>query len=790
MSKKKNKGIIFSLMMAAVVLFALSASPVLAQDGSDELTPMEKVKLEKNMGLYEATYDDDEAGDPYETGVGVHADPETFKKDYHLTFDQKEYTITEMQRVISEIIDPQMSDLEKYYVLARWVNKHVEYDWQFWSGRYNFEYYSHQWDSYGGMKEDEKSVCAGIAIFYANMCHAAGLPCKYLRLEPSYLDHTINYIPNINGHAYLVDVTEDVFLMSEHSSMAFDHLDKPFANITQDADDESFDYKAPDSDDLLSSTIKQYYDTPFDDWYKEYALHQSDEKTFGTPYEEKGSGVKGQHYASYGDCDSNRTANPGIWFLDDFYEDPAGVSAKVLAGKLDKEVACVSGVKKSYDCDTQAELEAAVENDISVRCFPSKEGGKVVAKTANLTKDTDYTLSCTAYDADAKTAQFTVTGTGEYTGTQTIDVKIKSAVVDESPVAIKGLMYDESKQVLIEPGTAAFGEMQYALGTKDEPTGAFSTSLPQAEDAGSYYVWYKAVGDAEHGESDPECLESPVILSPMPINVIVDEDDKNIKVGQSFTIKPKVDKKIPVTFMFESMCEEVATVNKNGTVTGVAEGYASIYVRAVLKNPSPNYDVSDGGFVSFFVNAGGFDVTETKVRLDKSSFVYNGKVQKPKIKTVKGEKLTEGTDYKLRWSNASSKNAGKYSVVVVGIGYYTGETDAEYTITKAKNPMSLQAKTIKIKKKKIRKKSKSFERDKAFTVSNAQGTLSYKLVSAKKGKKSFKKKFKINAKTGKLKVKKGLKKGTYKVKVNVMAGGNKNYNASAWKTVTFKVRVK
>ena len=38
-------------------------------------------------------------------------------------------------------------------------------------------------------------------------------------------------------------------------------------------------------------------------------------------------------------------------------------------------------------------------------------------------------------------------------------------------------------------------------------------------------------------------------------------------------------------------------------------------------------------------------------------------------------------------------------------------------------------------------------------------------------------------------MKKGLKKGTYKVKVKVKAAGNANYKASAWKTVTFKIKV-
>jgi len=66
----------------------------------------------------------------------------------------------------------------------------------------------------------------------------------------------------------------------------------------------------------------------------------------------------------------------------------------------------------------------------------------------------------------------------------------------------------------------------------------------------------------------------------------------------------------------------------------------------------------------------------------------------------------------------------------------------------------------------------------------------FKLVSVKKGKKNYKKTFSIDLKTGKVTVRKGLKKGTYKVKVRIKAEGNANYRASAWKAVTFKVRVR
>ena len=54
---------------------------------------------------------------------------------------------------------------------------------------------------------------------------------------------------------------------------------------------------------------------------------------------------------------------------------------------------------------------------------------------------------------------------------------------------------------------------------------------------------------------------------------------------------------------------------------------------------------------------------------------------------------------------------------------------------------------------------------------------------------SAKKNIIINAKTGKVTIKKKIKKGTYKVKVNVTAAGNKYFN-KVTKTVTFVVKIK
>ena len=805
---KKKLSILLSLILAVAVVSVFSVTPALAEAKTSDMTPIEKAKAEKKLGAYGEI-----EGDPYETGIGVHADPAVFEKDFNLTPAQKIYTIQAMQRVVSKIIDDDMSDLEKYYILALWMNKHVVYDWDFWMGCYNFEYYSHQWDSYGGIKDGETSVCAGIAVFYANMCHAAGLPCKFVRLDPSYLDHTISYIPNINDHAYLVDVTENVFLMSEQSGLAFQNLDKEFSHITKDADDETFDYyeggeptsssirpdedntKWPYSDfddETKAAKMKNYCKTAYEKWFKEYAKHEGTEKDFRTPYEEKGSGTG--HYVGYVGSESNRTSSGDIWFLDDFYRNPTELKEKIKNKVFDEQLINLSGLKKNYDSNDEEELLADVANDINkVEYFPSAEGNNIVAEVDEL-ENTDYELSCVEFDKDKSKAVLKLEGKGAYSGEYSFTVRLKSATVSKDPVIKKGLVYSGKPQVLVEPGEAEHGVMQYAIGTKEEEPEAeeFSADLPTGTAAKKYYVWYKAVGNEGYADSDPQRMEWAAPIGRLTVDILVDEQELDLEIGETATITPKLSTKIPVKFTFESQDEDVVVVDDNGVVTAVDEGSTAILVEAALKYSSANYNMDDLTVVWVNVKPEPFDLSETKVRFNKSSFTYNGKVQRPTIKTIKGWKLEEGIDYEVKWSNKSSKKAGTYTVVVTGIGGFTGSTDATYTIKKAANPMKVKAKKVAVKAKSLKKKAKSIARSKTLKVSNAKGKLSYRITAAKKGKskKNLKKKFKINAKTGKITVKKGLKKGTYKVTVKVKAKGTANYKASAWKTVKVKVMVK
>ncbi len=97
---------------------------------------------------------------------------------------------------------------------------------------------------------------------------------------------------------------------------------------------------------------------------------------------------------------------------------------------------------------------------------------------------------------------------------------------------------------------------------------------------------------------------------------------------------------------------------------------------------------------------------------------------------------------------------------------------------KSANTLTARGKTVKLK---FSKKNRSVAAKKAVSVKKAKGKVTYKKIKGNK---------KITvAKTGKITVKKGLKKGTYIVKIKVTAAGNKDFKAGS-KTVKVTIKIK
>ncbi|MGN0653495.1 MAG: fibronectin type III domain-containing protein [Oscillospiraceae bacterium] len=75
----------------------------------------------------------------------------------------------------------------------------------------------------------------------------------------------------------------------------------------------------------------------------------------------------------------------------------------------------------------------------------------------------------------------------------------------------------------------------------------------------------------------------------------------------------------------------------------------------------------------------------TSIKLSKTSYTYNGKVQKPTVtvKNSKGEALKNGTDYTVSYAS-DCKNTGKYAVKITFKGNYSGTKTLYFNILPSK----------------------------------------------------------------------------------------------------------
>lgn len=148
--------------------------------------------------------------------------------------------------------------------------------------------------------------------------------------------------------------------------------------------------------------------------------------------------------------------------------------------------------------------------------------------------------------------------------------------------------------------------------------------------------------------------------------------------------------------------------------------------------------------------------------------------------------------FEVVWIDEDDHNTGTESQAGSGTGSMSRHAGKKgFKLSKRTNPLSVKGKTVKVKYGKLKKRNQTFAAGRVIKITKrGQGRLSYKLTSAKKGKKSFKKKIRVNSRTGKVTLKKGLRKGIYKVSVKVKAAGNAGYSPSSWKMVTFRIKVR
>ena len=266
--------------------------------------------------------------------------------------------------------------------------------------------------------------------------------------------------------------------------------------------------------------------------------------------------------------------------------------------------------------------------------------------------------------------------------------------------------------------------------------------------------------------------------------VDLSDQSRTVNIGKSFTLSAEISPSDATNkdLIFRSSDSSVASVDPSGKVTGRKEGHATITVKTVQGRKTASCEVT--------VKKGTQTVTVSKTSYTKTfgaaAFALGAETNGDG--TLKYSSSNTGVATVSSAGKVTIRGAGKAQITIYATGTDTYSKSAEktvnLTVNKAANPLSIKAKTATVKYKAVRKKAQNLAVTKVIAFSKkGKGKMAYTKAGGNK-------KITINKTTGKVTVKKGLRKGTYKVKVKVKAAGNSNYKASAVKTVTFRIKVK
>ena len=152
-----------------------------------------------------------------------------------------------------------------------------------------------------------------------------------------------------------------------------------------------------------------------------------------------------------------------------------------------------------------------------------------------------------------------------------VDVTINKADADYTAPTANNLTYNRVEQNLVATGTVSGGTMEYVLGTDSTtaPTTGWSETVPQGKNAGTYYVWYKVVGDRNHNDVTPACV--PVTIARKDISTAEIIGETEYYTGEAY--KNDVFVYLDGVLLKASDCEYEYSNNVNvGTATVVATG--------------------------------------------------------------------------------------------------------------------------------------------------------------------------------------------------------------------------
>ena len=285
----------------------------------------------------------------------------------------------------------------------------------------------------------------------------------------------------------------------------------------------------------------------------------------------------------------------------------------------------------------------------------------------------------------------TVAATANYDGAEkTAEFKIahSNATLTNMPAAVANLVYTGSAQELVTAGVADGGTMQYKLGTD----GTWSSDIPTATNAGEYTVYYKVLGDDNHGD-----------IAEASVTVVMAKANSTFSKLPSDPDLHYTGEMQALLIAGETTCGTIWYKLDDGEWTTTipteinAVGH-NVYYKIV--GDDNHNDLVDDETQKLYVTIARANALVTAPTA-KTGLTYNGENQ-PLVNA--GSATGASIEYKLgadgEWTQTlpTATNAGEYTVYykfVANANYTADEAEVQLTITIAKAEAQVTAPTAK-----------------------------------------------------------------------------------------------
>ena len=251
---------------------------------------------------------------------------------------------------------------------------------------------------------------------------------------------------------------------------------------------------------------------------------------------------------------------------------------------------------------------------------------------------------------------------------------LKADAAAPNVTGVSGLTYTGSPQDLVSGGD---GNTRYS----DSRDGVYSSTVPTGTNAGTYTVWFKATGDSNHNDSQPQAVT--VTISPKPLTV----SDANATLSGS-DLKPDVDG--TYYYEYDGTEKTPSVIIKDGAATVPASEYTVSYsgnknvgtaTVTITDAAEGNYTVN--GSVTFAIRKGDAQLTSAPQKID---LTYTGQAQElVTVGTASGGHIEYSLDGGTNWQTTipTETGAGTYivSYKVVGDDNHADGPSGSVTVT-------------------------------------------------------------------------------------------------------------